>query len=322
MSGEGWFAGLRRVAVVGLVLGAAALLTGCAGAPRLGAAPKWQNHFRSVNNGAILISLNSRRLSYWGPGGKEYREFSIAVPSEDYLERRGRTSVVRRRANPDWRPTPSMQKRMPGLPSYIGPGPHNPLGEYALYLGWRYYAIHGTNNPRSIGTRATSGCFRLHPRDIKWLFAKVRIGTPVRVVDNVNEFGARVAHDWRPETDKEFAFHAKRAAEVEMAAKKKAVGEPAVAEAADEPAADPAMDAAAKVETASKSDEPASDEPATLTVGEKIAAPAATIADKAPLAKSPAAKAVEPAAGEKLGEEAKARDLRQDSFELAAATAE
>ena len=219
MSGEGWTMRLRRVAIVSVALGTAALLSGCAGSARLGASPKWQNHFSSVNRGAILISLDDRRLSYWGPGGKEYREFRIAVPSEEFLERRGRTSVVRRRKNPDWRPTPSMRKRMPNLPSYIGPGPHNPLGEHALYLGWRYYAIHGTNNPRSIGTRATSGCFRLYPRDIKWLFDRVRIGAPVRVVDRVGAFDSRVAHYWKDESDEEFAIHAKRAAEIATAAK-------------------------------------------------------------------------------------------------------
>lgn len=215
MDGEGCFARLRRVAVVCFALGAAAFLTGCAGSARIGGKPvDWKPHFASVKRGAILISLDDRRLAWWGPGGKEYREFKIAVPSQDYLARRGRTRVVRRRKNPDWRPTPAMLKRMPGLPSYVGPGPQNPLGERALYLGWKYYAIHGTNNPRSIGTRATSGCFRLYPRDIAWLFDRVQVGTPVKVVDKVRAFGGARVASAPMETDKEFAYHAKRAARV------------------------------------------------------------------------------------------------------------
>ena len=223
MTGEGWFSNLRRIAVLSLTLGALAALSGCAGGVRGGGSVAWQQHFKSIHRGAILISLDQRRLSYWGPGGKSYREFRIAVPAQDYLERTGRTSVVRRRANPDWRPTPDMRKRMPGLPSYIGPGPHNPLGEHALYLGWRYYAIHGTNNPRSIGTRATSGCFRLHPRDIAWLFDRVQLGTPVKVVHSVRAYADRSNPKWRDETEREFTYHAQRAAkvDVEIAARKK-----------------------------------------------------------------------------------------------------
>jgi lipoprotein-anchoring transpeptidase ErfK/SrfK len=142
----------------------------------------WRKHLTSINEGGIVISINDRRLLYWGPGGTEFREFPVAVARSDELTRVGRTYVARKKVGPDWRPTPSMLARDPKLPKYIPPGPDNPLGEYALYLDWRYYAIHGTNNPKSIGTRATSGCFRLYPDDIAFLFPRVDTGTPVVVV--------------------------------------------------------------------------------------------------------------------------------------------
>lgn len=153
--------------------------------PEPPAEPDWRDHFKNVSKGAILVQLDARRLSYWGPGGEDYREFPIGVPRSDDLERTGVTKVVRRRKNPDWRPTPSMIERNPKLPKYVGPGPHNPLGERALYLGWQYYAIHGTNNPASIGRRATSGCIRLFPEHIEWLYDQVGVGTPVKVVDSL-----------------------------------------------------------------------------------------------------------------------------------------
>ncbi len=145
----------------------------------------WRDHFSDISQGAILIQIDKRRLSYWAPGARSYRDFPIAVPRNPSLERRGETRIVRRRKNPDWRPTPDMLKRNPNLPAYVGPGPNNPLGRRALYLGWRYYAIHGTNSPDSIGRATTSGCFRLFDEHIEWLFDNAVIGTPVKVVDKV-----------------------------------------------------------------------------------------------------------------------------------------
>lgn len=145
----------------------------------------WREHFSSIRKGAILVDLDGHRLYYWSPDATTYREFPVGVPRSDDLERTGLTSVVRRRENPTWSPTPAMRKRNPDLPAFIGPGPENPMGERALYLGWRYYAIHGTNNPSSIGERTTSGCIRLYPEHVEWLYEQVQVGTPVRVVDQL-----------------------------------------------------------------------------------------------------------------------------------------
>jgi L,D-transpeptidase ErfK/SrfK len=142
----------------------------------------WHKHLGSIDKGGIVISIGDRRLLYWGPGGRDFKNFPVAVARTPELTRMGHTFVARKKVGPDWRPTPSMLKRNPKLPAYVPPGPANPLGEYALYLDWRYYAIHGTNNPNSIGTRATSGCFRLYPKDIAYLFPRVNTGTPVVVV--------------------------------------------------------------------------------------------------------------------------------------------
>lgn len=165
--------------------------------------PDWRPFFQNVEKGAILVSLNARVLSHWGPGGSSYTEYPIAVPRSAELTRTGRTEIVRKRRNPSWRPTPDMLKRNPDLPEYVGPGPHNPLGERAMYFGWRYYAVHGTNNPASIGTRATSGCFRLFPDDVAELFEKVPVGTPVLVsyegIDAARPLVAEIAQSSAPD---------------------------------------------------------------------------------------------------------------------------
>lgn len=148
--------------------------------------PDWRPLFDDVSKGAILINISERWLIYWEPGAERSHAFPIAVPISDELTRTGRTRVVRRKELPDWRATPSMIARNPEVPRYIPPGPQNPLGEHALYLGWRYYAIHGTNTPGVIGDQATSGCFRLHAEDIAWLFDHVPTGAPVLVVEDID----------------------------------------------------------------------------------------------------------------------------------------
>ena len=69
------------------------------------------------------------------------------------------------------------------LPAAVPPGPENPLGEYALYLSKSGYLIHGTNKPSSIGLKATNGCIRLYPEDIKKLYEKTPVNTPVSIVN-------------------------------------------------------------------------------------------------------------------------------------------
>ncbi|HEY4976167.1 MAG TPA: L,D-transpeptidase [Gaiellaceae bacterium] len=44
-------------------------------------------------------------------------------------------------------------------------------------------AIHGTNEPGSIGKALSHGCVRLGARDLARVFAKVQIGTPVEIVE-------------------------------------------------------------------------------------------------------------------------------------------
>jgi hypothetical protein len=62
-------------------------------------------------------------------------------------------------------------------------GINNPLGAKALYLGSTLYRIHGTNNAKSIGLAASSGCFRMHNSHVMHLSGLTRIGTKVVVLE-------------------------------------------------------------------------------------------------------------------------------------------
>ena len=141
----------------------------------------WQDHFPSLENDAILAVIDDRVLHYWGEDGF-YRIYPTSVPLSDEMTRRGRTEVVLKRPEPDWRPTPSMIERNPDLPRYVGPGPENPLGVRALNLGWRYYLIHGTNDIRKIGRQSSSGCIGLFNEHIVEVFERAKVGTQVRLI--------------------------------------------------------------------------------------------------------------------------------------------
>lgn len=141
----------------------------------------WQDYFDSIARDAILADMNDRVLHYWGADGF-YRVYPTSVPLTDELTRRGRTEIVGKRPEPEWRPTPNMIKRNPDLPRYVGPGPDNPLGIRALNLSWQYYLIHGTNDIRKIGRQSSSGCIGMFNEHIVEVFNRAQVGTPVLLI--------------------------------------------------------------------------------------------------------------------------------------------
>jgi len=143
---------------------------------------RWEPYFANLEKGAILVDTTSRALHYWAEDGVTYKLYPSSVPLSEELTRRGRTEVVRKVEGPEWRPTPSMKKRNPEWPDYVGPGPENPLGTHALYLSWTYYRIHGTHDTRKIGRRSSNGCIGLYNEDIAELFSFARIGTQVLLI--------------------------------------------------------------------------------------------------------------------------------------------
>ncbi|MBU1983139.1 L,D-transpeptidase, partial [bacterium] len=54
------------------------------------------------------------------------------------------------------------------------------LGDYALGFGDGYF-IHGTLYTRLIGINVTHGCVRLADEDLKWLYERAPVGTPIYI---------------------------------------------------------------------------------------------------------------------------------------------
>lgn len=145
----------------------------------------------------IVVNIPQMRLFYFPPQKKGEKQtvmtFPIGIGKVGWKTPEGTTKIVRRQKDPTWRPTPSIIKehRENGeeLERVIGPGPDNPLGRYAFYLGWPSYMIHGTNKPAGVGVRSSHGCLRLYPEDIQVLFESAPIGTQVRAVNEPFVFG-------------------------------------------------------------------------------------------------------------------------------------
>lgn len=131
--------------------------------------------------GTILIRTGERKLYFIAAPGQALR-YTIAVGKAG-KQWRGVKYVEELVVEPAWSPPAEVKRDNPRLPDVIpGGAPNNPMGARVIGLGpGGQYAIHGTNNPRSIGTAASYGCFRMHNSDVIDLYARVRMGTPVIV---------------------------------------------------------------------------------------------------------------------------------------------
>jgi L,D-transpeptidase ErfK/SrfK len=137
----------------------------------------------------IVINLAAMRLFQFKGDSESLTvlTYPVGVGTEERPSPTGQMNVERKAVRPTWHVPASIakdhQKKGDPLPATVLPGPQNPLGEYALYLSKSTYLIHGTNKPASIGLRATNGCIRLYPEDVKKLYETTPVKTPVSIVN-------------------------------------------------------------------------------------------------------------------------------------------
>jgi L,D-transpeptidase ErfK/SrfK len=131
----------------------------------------------------IVINLAQYRMFYFPPGGHRVETFPVGLGQIGKTTPLGVTRVARKEANPTWYPPRSIRSERPELTAAVPPGPDNPLGKYAMHLGWPRYLIHGTNKPDGVGRNVSHGCIRMYPEDIERLFSELPVGTPVRTVN-------------------------------------------------------------------------------------------------------------------------------------------
>jgi lipoprotein-anchoring transpeptidase ErfK/SrfK len=130
--------------------------------------------------GSIVIDTRTRYLYLIQPHGRAIR-YGVGVGRPGF-EWKGVKTVSAMKEWPDWRPPAEMRKRQPYLPEHMAGGPTNPLGARAIYLGSSLYRIHGSNEPHTIGSAVSSGCFRMRNEDVIDLYGRVKVGVRVLVL--------------------------------------------------------------------------------------------------------------------------------------------
>ncbi len=130
--------------------------------------------------GTIIIDTRTRYLYLVQPNGRALR-YGVGVGRPGF-EWKGVKTVSAMKEWPDWRPPAEMRKRQPYLPEHMAGGPNNPLGARAIYLGSSLYRIHGSNEPHTIGSAVSSGCFRMRNQDVIDLYNRVKVGARVVVL--------------------------------------------------------------------------------------------------------------------------------------------
>ena len=147
----------------------------------------------------LVLNVPEMRLYYYPkpkPGQTPVvKTFPVGIGRQDWGTPLGTTRVVNKIKDPTWTPPASIRKehleKGDPLPAIVPAGPDNPPGQYAMRLaiGGGRYLIHGTNKALGVGMRASHGCIRMMPEDIKYLFQHVDVGAQVRIVSETAKVG-------------------------------------------------------------------------------------------------------------------------------------
>ncbi|MDQ0232560.1 L,D-transpeptidase family protein [Metabacillus malikii] len=135
----------------------------------------------AVEGSLIIINKTTNQLAYF-ENGVFIRSFSVATGKQASYTPEGTFTIVNKIKN---RPYYSG--------NIAGGDPNNPLGNRWLGLNARgtngdTYAIHGNNNPNSIGKYVSNGCIRMYDEEIEWLFNRVPVHTTVHITSSSKSF--------------------------------------------------------------------------------------------------------------------------------------
>jgi lipoprotein-anchoring transpeptidase ErfK/SrfK len=164
-----------------LAAGSAALLLAATTAmPQSAQAREIVGFSGAYSSGTVVVKTSERSLYYVLGNGKAVR-YPVGV-GRTGKQWTGTTIISGKHLKPAWSPPADVKRDKPHLPNVIAGGaPGNPMGAAALTLMGGEYAIHGTNNPGSIGGFVSYGCIRMYNADILDLFSRVSWGTTVVV---------------------------------------------------------------------------------------------------------------------------------------------
>jgi peptidoglycan hydrolase-like protein with peptidoglycan-binding domain len=134
----------------------------------------------------IIINKANNQLAYYENSQLE-KVFRVGTGRSQSLTPEGRFKIVNKIKN-----RPYYTDNIPGG------DPRNPLGNRWLGLNAKgtwgtTYAIHGNNNPSSIGGYVSAGCIRMYDNEVEWLFNQVPVNTTVIITSSSKSFDSIAA---------------------------------------------------------------------------------------------------------------------------------
>lgn len=135
----------------------------------------------------IVVSLEDRKLALV-EDGRVMNVYTVAIGKPSTPSPVGTFTIQRRVKNPVYQHDGKT----------VQPGPANPVGTRWMGLNIKGYGIHGTNEPKSIGKAASHGCIRMARKDLEEMYAMVRVGDTVELVDERNEETAQLFSEQKP----------------------------------------------------------------------------------------------------------------------------
>ncbi len=148
----------------------------------------------------IVVNIPQRRLFYFIKKTRDQPAqvitYPVSISRPGWDTPLGLTRIVGKHKDPAWFVPKSVRAEHQkdgekDFPTYFPPGPDNPMGMLALQTGFSQIFIHGTNQPWGVGMRMSHGCLHLYPEDAADLFPKIKVGTPVRMIDEPHTVGVR-----------------------------------------------------------------------------------------------------------------------------------
>jgi lipoprotein-anchoring transpeptidase ErfK/SrfK len=159
---------------------AAMVLTASAAIPERAQAREIVGFSGGYMPGTIVVRTSARSLYYVLGNGRALR-YPVGV-GRIGKQWSGTSMIDGKYLRPAWTPPAEVRHDKPNLPNVIAGGSgRNPMGAAAMTLAGGQYAIHGTNNPGSIGGYVSYGCIRMYNEDVLDLYGRVGLGTTVIV---------------------------------------------------------------------------------------------------------------------------------------------
>ena len=125
----------------------------------------------------LAVDLSDRRL-YLYKADRLQGSYPVAIGQTEWETPTGEFEVIHMEKNPVW--------EQPINGKIVQPGEENPLGDRWIGFwtdGTLHVGIHGTSDESQIGQAISHGCLRMRNSEIRRLYDRVFLGTPIEIRD-------------------------------------------------------------------------------------------------------------------------------------------